>query len=222
MCVLILLYVCPTDRWLLYVCPHTTICVSLCYYMCVLILSVSSYYYMCVLILPYVCPRTAIYVSSYYYICVLILLHMSPHTTIYVSSYYYNYYICVLIPPYASSYYYTCVLRGGSKADKVRSGEIWSSGAGGGASVAAREGGVSRPEGGGRGSRSEGGEGVNKRGLGKGLYLTAHSTYKVRCVCVLTKKKKLARTCVCARSSTCLRSACSRDTSGLRPHTPVA
>ncbi len=67
---------------------------------------------------------------------------------------------------------------------------IWNSGAGEAISVAAREGGVSRPEGVGGQSRSEEGEGVNKRGLGKGLYLTAHSTYKVRCVCVLTKKKK--------------------------------
>ena len=62
---------------LLHVCPHTTICVS-------------SYYYICVLILLYMCPHTAIYVSSYYYmssydyICVIILLYMCP--TVYESS----------------------------------------------------------------------------------------------------------------------------------------
>jgi hypothetical protein len=44
---------------LLYMCPHTTICVSSSYDICVLILlCVSSFYYVCV------------YVSSYYYICV--------------------------------------------------------------------------------------------------------------------------------------------------------
>ena len=75
---------------LLYMCPHTTICVLILLYpICVLILQyvssyydVSSYYYICVLILPHVssyynmCPHTTI--------CVLILLHMpglwSAHT----------------------------------------------------------------------------------------------------------------------------------------------
>jgi hypothetical protein len=84
---------------LLYMCPHTTICVS-------------SHYCICVLILLYMCPHTtAVYlaphtticVSSHYCICVLTLLYMcphtsavylAPHTTIYVSS---HYWICVLI-----------------------------------------------------------------------------------------------------------------------------
>jgi hypothetical protein len=97
---------------LLYMCPHTLLCVSsYYYYICVLILyicshtgdasspdhsatNVSSYYYICVLIL-YVCPHTgdasspedsATIVFSYYYICVLILLYVCPHT-LYVFSY---------------------------------------------------------------------------------------------------------------------------------------
>ena len=53
-------------------CPHTTMCVSSYYYMCVLILCVSSYYYICVLIL--------LYVSAYYYTCGLILLHVSSYS----------------------------------------------------------------------------------------------------------------------------------------------
>ena len=104
---------------LLYMCPHTAICVLIlltlltyrtspptpppsCRYissvLILLYMCVSSYSYVCV------CPHTTIYVcvliprymcvSSYYYICVLILLHMWPHTTTYVSSYYYK---CVLI-----------------------------------------------------------------------------------------------------------------------------
>jgi len=87
MCVLILLYICP----------HTAICLS-------------SYCYMSVLILLCVCSRTAIYVSSYCYVCthtpiymfvssycyvsVLILLYVCPHTVMFVSSYCY---ICVLM-----------------------------------------------------------------------------------------------------------------------------
>jgi hypothetical protein len=44
---------------LLYMCPYTTIYVSLHYYICVLtLLYVSLYYYICVLILLYVCPYT--------------------------------------------------------------------------------------------------------------------------------------------------------------------
>ena len=68
-CVLILLYM----HILLYMRPHTTICVLILIY-------VSSYYYMCVLIL-YMCPQTTIDVSSYYYICVLILPYMCPATS---------------------------------------------------------------------------------------------------------------------------------------------
>jgi hypothetical protein len=94
---------------LLYMCPHTTICVS-------------SYCYMCVLILLYVCPHTAVCVSSYCCVCVLLLLCMRPHTGIYVSSYCYMSIILKLLcmcPPaiylstyycaiYLSSYYYMC------------------------------------------------------------------------------------------------------------------
>ena len=47
---------------LLYTCPHTTIYVSSC--SCLR-----------VLILLYMCPHAAVYVSSYYYICVLMLLY---------------------------------------------------------------------------------------------------------------------------------------------------
>ncbi len=50
-----------------YMCAHTTICVSSCYYICVLML-------LCVLILLHVCPHTTLCVSSYYYVC--------PHTTV--------------------------------------------------------------------------------------------------------------------------------------------
>ena len=97
MCVLILLYMCAqlaeerrrravlksaTNyirlRILLYLCPHTTMCVS-------------SY------ILPYVRPHTITSVPSYYYMCVLILLYMCPRTA-----------ICVLILLYVSSYYCLC------------------------------------------------------------------------------------------------------------------
>ena len=65
-------------RILLYLCPHTTMCVS-------------SY------ILPYVRPHTITSVPSYYYMCVLILLYMCPRTA-----------ICVLILLYVSSYYCLC------------------------------------------------------------------------------------------------------------------
>jgi hypothetical protein len=44
---------------LLYMCPHTTVCVS-------------SYYYVRVLVLLCMCPRTAMYVPSYCYMSVLI------------------------------------------------------------------------------------------------------------------------------------------------------
>ena len=60
-CVLILLYMCPTTGY------------------------VSSHCCICVLILLYMCPHTAMYVSSYCYVCVLILLYMCPHTAVYVS-----------------------------------------------------------------------------------------------------------------------------------------
>ena len=60
---------------ILYVCPHTSICVS-------------SHDYICALILLYMCPHTAIYVSSYCYICVLALLYVCPHSSIYASSCY--------------------------------------------------------------------------------------------------------------------------------------
>jgi hypothetical protein len=62
---------------LLYMCPHTTICV---------------------LLLLYMCPRTTTFVSSYCYTCVLMLLCMCSHTSINVSSYYYC--TCVLILVY--------------------------------------------------------------------------------------------------------------------------
>ncbi len=72
-------------------CPHTSICVS-------------SYYYICVLMLLYMCPHTSICVSSYYYIRVspnitishtyishtymrthIYPVYACPHTTIFVS-----------------------------------------------------------------------------------------------------------------------------------------
>jgi hypothetical protein len=59
-----------------YMCPHTTVHQSSCYYIGVLILL-----YICVLILAsyyYMCPHTAVYQSSCYYIGVLILLYMCP------------------------------------------------------------------------------------------------------------------------------------------------
>jgi hypothetical protein len=95
---------------LLYMCPHTTMCVSAYYYICVLmllcicalpqsarstrlsrtrlsLLYVSSYGYICVLILEWMCPHTTIYVSSYCYVCVLRLERMCPHTAMYASSF---------------------------------------------------------------------------------------------------------------------------------------
>jgi hypothetical protein len=72
---------------LLYMCPHTALCVSsyscdLLLYMCPhTALCVSSYCYICVLILLYMCPHTALYVSSYCSACVLILLYMCPPTS---------------------------------------------------------------------------------------------------------------------------------------------
>jgi hypothetical protein len=73
---------------LLYMCPHTTKCMSSYYYMCPhTAMCVSSYYYTCVLILLYTCPHTTIYMSSYYYICVHILLHTYAHATTYVCAY---------------------------------------------------------------------------------------------------------------------------------------
>ena len=114
--VFILLYVCPHTAIcvliLLYMCPHTAMCVLILLYICPH--TVSSYCYMCVLILLYVCPDTTICVSWYCYVCphtttcVLTLRYMCPHTTIYVSSYYY---ICVLNTTiYVPSHYYICVL----------------------------------------------------------------------------------------------------------------
>ena len=59
---------------LLYVCPHTTICVSAYYDMCVLmLLCVCHYATMCVLILLCVCPHTTMSVSLCYCVCVLML-----------------------------------------------------------------------------------------------------------------------------------------------------
>ena len=48
-----------TERILLYMCRHATICV---------------------LMLLYMCPHATIHVSSYYYICVVMLLYICPHT----------------------------------------------------------------------------------------------------------------------------------------------
>jgi hypothetical protein len=77
-------------------CPHTTVCVSSYYCICVLILLyVSSYYCVCVLILLCMCPHTTVYMSSYYCICVLMLLHLSS-----------CFCVCVLMLLYVSSYYY--------------------------------------------------------------------------------------------------------------------
>ena len=60
-------------------CPHATIHVSSCYYLCVLILFAyeSNAKFR---------SSQLLYVSSYCYICVLILLHMCPRTTMYLSS----------------------------------------------------------------------------------------------------------------------------------------
>ncbi len=55
---------------LLYMCPHTSICAPVDYF-------VSSNYYIRVRILLYMGPHTAIYVSSHCYICVLILVYVS-------------------------------------------------------------------------------------------------------------------------------------------------
>ncbi len=79
--VLILLYLCPHTSVcvliLRYVCPHTNIYVLILLHLCPLTtVCVSSYYYICVLRCKGV--RN---LSSYYYICVRILLHMCPHTT---------------------------------------------------------------------------------------------------------------------------------------------
>jgi hypothetical protein len=94
---------------LLYVCPHTTICVS-------------SYYYMC--------PHTTIYVSSYYYVCVLVLGALAlcakgrglagawcaVEVYLYIPSYYYMYIyplttpICIYIPSYYCVYMYALIL----------------------------------------------------------------------------------------------------------------
>ena len=75
---------------LLYMCPHTAICVSL-------------YCYICVYILTCVCPDTAICVSSHCYVCVLILLYLCPHTLILL-------YMCPHTAMSVSSYCYICVL----------------------------------------------------------------------------------------------------------------
>ncbi len=74
-CVLILLL-------LLYMCPHTTICVLMLLYMCPhTTIYVFSFYYICVLMLRYLCLH-AIPVSSCDYMC--------PHTATNVSSYSYT------------------------------------------------------------------------------------------------------------------------------------
>ena len=84
-CVLMYIYV----LILLYICPHTTICVSSCVliYMC-------PHSTSCVLILLYMCPHTTIYVSSCYDMCPAVSSYICPHTTSCVSLYYY---VCVLI-----------------------------------------------------------------------------------------------------------------------------
>jgi hypothetical protein len=70
---------------LLYICPHTTICV--------LILQSAAHArsaecgQTCLLILPHLCPHTTM--------CVPTLLHMCPPATTYLASSYY--YLCVLI-----------------------------------------------------------------------------------------------------------------------------
>jgi hypothetical protein len=80
-------------RILLYVCPHTTICVS-------------AYYHICVRILLYVCPHTTICVSAHYHLCVRTLLYVCPHTTICVSA---HYYMCVRTLPYVCPHTTICV-----------------------------------------------------------------------------------------------------------------
>ncbi len=103
----------------IYMCPHNSMYVSSCYYICALILL-------------YVCPHTTVFVPSYYCICVLVLLYMSPHSTVYVSSYYY---ICVFILLYVSSYYYIFVFTGGRRwlrySWKGRVPGVWVRGRGG-------------------------------------------------------------------------------------------
>jgi hypothetical protein len=91
---LLLLYMCPHAT--IYVSSYYDILVYICaythYYTCATCncnraatehtsttIYLSSCYYMCVLILLCMCPHTAMYVSSYYY--------MGPRTAIYVSSY---------------------------------------------------------------------------------------------------------------------------------------
>jgi hypothetical protein len=86
-CVLILLYASSRHAWaaaalslrglcqVLYVCPHTAVCVSSYCYICVLIPHTS----ICTgnmeaRILLYLCPQTTIYVSAYCYMCILILI----------------------------------------------------------------------------------------------------------------------------------------------------
>ena len=100
-------------------CPHATIYVSSCYYICVLILLyMCPHTTICVLILLYMCPQTSI--------CVLILLNMCPHTTGRGRARFLlpcrparasrrGVCMCVhansLLPRcYVSSYYYVCVL----------------------------------------------------------------------------------------------------------------
>ena len=96
-------------KYILYMCPHTTI-----YHTTT---RVSSFSIGGAQDISYMCPLTTIHVFSYYYICVLILrdicyicvlticvlililLYVCPHST-----------ICVLILLYVSSYYYVCVL----------------------------------------------------------------------------------------------------------------
>ena len=79
---------------LLYMCPHTPVYVSSCYYIGVVLLL-------------YMCPYTAIHVSSSYDVCVLILLcvcvSMCPHTTRYSMCGASRYAIPVAAhPPYAT------------------------------------------------------------------------------------------------------------------------
>ncbi len=73
--------------YILYMCPHTTICAVKVEDLqaLLLLLYVSSYYYMC--------PHTTPFVFLCYHRCVLILLYMRPHPTVctvHVSSYDYT------------------------------------------------------------------------------------------------------------------------------------
>ena len=84
---------------LLYICPHTTMCVLTLQHMC-------PHTTMCVLILQHMCPHITVcvlilqHVSSYYYVC--------PHTTTYVSSCYSSSSLYLDMCPHTTLY--LCVL----------------------------------------------------------------------------------------------------------------